>query len=158
MLGTSAKPHLSTKDGETSTLLAFCTDTVRRYQDQLGAQGEALVALGVELQNIKVVCHESPGRLSVAQADRICAAGVRANMLREPAGVLFTPKWHQLLHLVCDSLWRGNPQSYSTFMDENQNVLLGRLAAGCHRATWHFSVLGNFRAAITVGQTGKRRR
>ena len=78
-------------------------------------------------------------------------------MLREPAGVPFTPKWHLMLHLACDSLWRGNPQTYGTFMDENLNGFLGKLAAHCHRTSWYKSVLGNFRMTITRGHAGRRR-
>ena len=157
MLGTSAHPHLSTKAAETGTLAEFCVDLLKQRGGRLGGQGAALLALGEALLELRRLCRECPRRLAVAQADALAGVAKRAAMLREPAGVPFTPKWHLMLHLACDSLWRGNPQTYGTFMDENLNGFLGKLAAHCHRTTWYKSVLGNFRMAITRGHAGRRR-
>ncbi len=121
MLGTSTQPQLATKAAETSTLVEFYTELMGRYGGQLGQQGEALEELGKCLLELRRHYHECPRCISLGQANALVAAGQRAAMLREVAGVPFTPKWQLMQHLACDSYWRGNPQSYATFMDENMN-------------------------------------
>ena len=93
-------------------MLEFLAEAMAKYQNKLGERGEALHELGKSLIELKRVYHESGWRLNVSEANRISTAGTRAAMLREAAGVPFTPKWHMMLHLVNDSLWKGNPQLY----------------------------------------------
>ena len=63
MLGSHSKPHLSTKAGETSSLLEFLAEAMAKYQNKLGERGEALHELGKSLIELKRVYHESGWRL-----------------------------------------------------------------------------------------------
>ena len=158
MLGSSTDRALSTKAAETATLVEFCAEVVRAHANALGPVGVALAELDDALRGVRDLCKAAGPVLTVAEAQHLIDLAKRAASLREPAGIDFTPKWHIMLHLVCDAYWRGNPRAYATFADEGINGFLAQLAACCHSLTWHKSVLANFRLAITRGPVGRKRR
>ena len=94
-------------------------------------------------------------KLGVANLQRLSDHARRAFTLREDAGVPFAPKWHLCLHLVCRADVAGNPHFCSTFVDEDYNGRLAKLAAVCHRATWCRRVLAGFRQVYS--RPAKRR-
>ena len=154
MLGRATKPQLSTKAAETGTLCEFCAQLVREHQDALGEQGAALAHVGTSLLEVRRILSAKRHRLDVATAQALVDAAKGAAAAREDAGIPFTPKWHLMMHLVCDVAWRGGPQVYATWFDENLNGFLGSLAKRCHRLTWHRSVLAYFKKGVTEGGAG----
>ena len=66
---------------------------------------------------------------------------------RPLAGLRGPPKWHLMLHIGARAGFSGNPHFHTTFLDEDWNGRVAKLAAGCHRMTWHKRVLAGFRYA-----------
>ena len=157
MIGTPAHPSLSTKAAETGTLLGFCRDTARKYLPKLGAQGTFLVQVGDSLIAARDLMRRSPDVMDAAACEELCEHARRAFVLRPQAGIPFTPKWHLFLHICHYALARGNPRSYSTFVDEGFNGRLAKLAATCYKLTWYDRVLMNFRSAFSQGAKRARR-
>ena len=60
-----------------------------RFSEQLGEQGRALQEVGVALLRTREIYRGCPRRLSVANANQLVETGVRAAMLRGPAGIPF---------------------------------------------------------------------
>ena len=79
----------------------------------------------------------------------------RAFGLRAPVGIPWAPTWHMYLHMCHRAREMGNPQFYSTVLDESYNGRLALLARACHKMAWHGRVLNSFRIAFTLP---KRRR
>ena len=82
----------------------------------------------------------------------------RAFVLRPLAGIRGPPKWHLMLHIAARAGFSGNPQFHTTFLDEDWNGRVAKLAAGCHRMTWHKRVLAGFRYAYSFSDHRVRRR
>ena len=144
-LGTAANPRLATKAAETATLLEFARDLCRDHEAKLGDQGTALRTLGDALVQFRELLRSNPRRLSQHQTQELVDLAKRAFVLREYAGIPPTPKWHLMLHIASRARRDGNPAWYATFLDESLNGNLAAMAKGCHRRTWHTSLLAAFR-------------
>ena len=155
MLGTFTKKGLATKAAETGTLLEFCRDLVAEFKNRLGARGPPLVAVGGSLALMRNIMRTEPTRMSDKACMQLADAAKRAMTLRAAAGVPLKPKWHLMLHLFRHARKKGNPASYSTFVDEGLNGKLAKMARGCHALTWHRSLLSTFR---WVSKRGVRKR
>jgi hypothetical protein len=145
MIGTAANQCCATKAAETGTLIEFCRDLLKEHRQVLPAQGAALIVVGDALVKLRNLMRESPRRLSPLQAQAMVDAAKCASAHRLAAGIPFSPKWHLMLHLVSRAWQWGNPAYYGTFLDESLNGRLARMAATCHRMTWHSSVVAAFR-------------
>ena len=144
MLGSRTHHALATKAAETGTLLEFCTSLVHKHVERLGAAGPALVRVGDALVRMKKIMRSSGVRMAPDHCQELIDCAKRALALREAARIPLKPKWHLMLHLLGQAFRKGNPKSYSTFVDESLNGVLAKLAAGCHSLTWHRSVLAHF--------------
>ena len=74
---------------------------------------------------------------------------IKAFVLRPDAGLPWAPKWHFMLDMAYESCEKGNPQHYSTWVDESYNIDLAKVARVCHASTWHRRVLVAFRWAVS---------
>lgn len=156
MLGNPTQRTLATKAAETGTLLEFCTDMVEQYSAKLGAGAKPLLEMGKALVRMRALMRTQPRVMPPTVVQEFVDLGKRVFSLREFAGVPFRPKFHLMLHMCADARFAGNPHYYHTFLDEDYNGRLAKLAATCHRLTWHKNVLANFRYAFSSGS--KRRR
>ncbi len=156
MLGTPDRPSLATKGAETGTLLEFCRDLVQTHVAEMGNKGRALLLVGTSLVRMRQLFRCGPRRLSIEQCQLAVDYAKEACALRADAGIPFTPKWHLMLHVVASIYARGNPQFYTTFVDEGFNGVLAKLANKCHRQTWHSSVLTNFKWVASRRQKPRR--
>ena len=149
MLGSATSPTLATKAAETGTLLGFCKDMVDKYKSCLQEKGPPLQAVGTALVQVRDCMRTNPRVMQPAALQALCDNAKRAFVLRHDAGIPWVPKWHMLLHICQRARCWGNPQFYSTFLDEDFNRRLASLAAVCHKMTWHQRVLNGFRFAFT---------
>ena len=149
MFGTEARPCLATKAADIGTLLVFCRVLFRRLEHRVGAKGGALVGLGEALVRMRDRMRTQPRILPLETCQELVDCAKRASVLREEAEVAWRPKWHMLLHLASRAFHSGNPNWHQTFLGEHHNGLLAKLAATCHRLTWHARVLSQFRWAYS---------
>ena len=153
MLGTHLKPCLAIKAAECATFLEFVTDQLLLCSGSL-PHGEALLALGQALVSFRDQMRWEPRTFSVPQLQRFTDTAARAFSLREPAGVPWVPKWHMFLHIAADAGRLGNPQYWTTFLDESFNGHVSKIAGSLHRATWYVRLLGAFRTLYSGSSQG----
>jgi hypothetical protein len=159
MLGTAGKHSLATKAAETGTLIKFCVDMVKRNILTLGPTAQALDQVGEALLRLQTTMRENDRAMSPRAVQILVDAAKRAFLLREQAGITWTPKWHMMIHLVCRAGISGNPTYHATFVDEGWNGRLAACAGKCHRMTWHRRVMASFRwLASAAGLCRSRRR
>jgi hypothetical protein len=60
--------------------------------------------------------------------------------LMDRAGAELLPKSHLMFHLVQNSIFKGNPRHYSTYIDESYNGVIARVVRSCHRRGWAMAV------------------
>ena len=166
MIGTASEPCLAIKAAECGTFLEFCRDELRRCVDAVRedfkAQAAALLAVLEALVSLRDEMRWGPRILLPDQLQRLTDFASRAFTLREAAGIHVVPKWHLLLHLCHDAYTRGNPQHWTTFLDEDFNGKLRDMASALHRTTWSRRLLVEFRRTYisprSLTETVKRRR
>ena len=158
MLGKPGRCELATKGAETATLLQYVVHAARTHCAKLGDKGPALQLAGESLLTVLNVLRGNGPALTTAANQELVDAAKRAFVLAGEAGLPLKPKWHLMLHLVARASWSGNPYFHTTFMDEDFNGRLAKLAASAHRVTWHRRVLGHFHWAFSRGEKTQRRR
>ena len=95
--------------------------------------------------------------MDLASVQALVDSAKRAFSLRDADGIPWAPKWHMFLHLCQRAHVSGNPRFHNTFLDEDYNGRLARLAATCHKKTWYTRVLTHFRVAFSdAGGRAKR--
>jgi len=109
MLGNPDSVSLSTKAAETGTLVHFCVDLLREYRSGMGARAPALLKVGESLEAIQEILHTSPRVMSASAMQSFVDHCKKVMTLAESAGMPKTPKFHLMLHLVCNAQKRGNP-------------------------------------------------
>lgn len=158
MLGTPAQRTLATKAAETGTLTAWCTWKLALLPlEKLGAQGSALLQVGRAFGAMADVMKRGQRVLQAGELQRFVDATITAFQHRAPAGIPWTPKWHLMLHVAARARLAGNPQFYHTFLDEDYNGRVAKMAAACHRLTWHKTLLANFRRTFSALDTRRVR-
>ena len=146
MLGPQNKPHLSMKAGETQSLLPFvvemleenCPKYVGSSDDSeleckllLRAGQSALVMNSVFALPRKLDRKDCQLLMDNYMLFCTCYDRCNGNMV---------PKHHLMVHLIQQSLVKGNPSFYATWNDESLNGILRKIAVSCHRLTWAKSV------------------
>ena len=156
MLGSALHPSLATKAADTSTFVGWCTWKLLQVpQERLDAAGRALVRIGQSFERMQAVMKRNGRVMAVAEIQSFVDAATVAFELRQTAGIPWTPKWHLMLHIAARVKVAGNPRFYATFLDEDYNGRLKKMAAGLNRHTWHVSLLAHFR--LVFGQQTQKR-
>ena len=154
MLGVPTSRTLATKAAETGTLLDYCVAHLPGRVSRI-AHGEALLAVGEGLRRTKNVMRDNPRVLPPHALQELLDSVKRAFSCREAAGIPWTPKWHLMLHLASKARVAGNPRFYSTFVDEDFNGRVAKIACACHRLTWYRGVMSHFR--VQYSSASRRR-
>ena len=154
MLGTPTQPTLATKAAETGTLLQWCALKLAELPTaRLGQQGTALHEVGRSFRKMAETMKRNPRVFPNSELQRFVDATISAFQNRESAGIPWTPKWHLMLHVAARARVAGNPRFYSTFLDEDYNFRVAKMAAVCHRFTWHNNLLSGFRRSFSDAAT-----
>ena len=66
---------------------------------------------------------------------------VRHNLLWEKAQLAWQPKSHMMVHVCLQIRFLGNPLCVTTYLDEDMNGKLAKIAKNTHRTTYSFGVL-----------------
>ena len=159
MIGKPGEQCLAIKAAESGTFIEFCRDELRFYAARVSEpfkeQAAALLAVLESLVDLRDTMRAAPRVLSLDQLQRLTDAATRAFSFREAAGIKFVPKWHMMLELVHDAGTLGNPQVWTTFLDEDYNGKLKDMASSLHRATWYRRLLEYFRATYSRSQSSE---
>ena len=148
MIGKPGQRSLALKAAECGTFLVFCSDICRRFHDKL-PNGSALAEVGEHLVRMRFLMRTSPEFFSDSAQQEFVDCAIKAFVLRTEAGLSWAPKWHFMLDMAHESCEKGNPQYYSTWVDESYNHELASVARVCHASTWHRRVLVAFRWAVS---------
>ncbi len=143
MLGSQDKPHVNVKAGEARGLIAFAevlleeckTDFVGRHKTEgyilLGAV-KALNKFNNLIQNSK----QNRRVTEQVQFELMDHYSTFIHLIHRIENFPYTPKAHQMYHLIKDLDWNGNPTFYHTYHHETQNMMHARVARSVHRSSW----------------------
>ena len=135
-------------------------DQLSKAGTPLGPEGEALLRTGRALDTLASVM-KLHGRVLPPRALQDLVDNVVTSCVnRVAAGIPWTPKWHLMLHIASRARVHGNPRFYATFLDEDYNGRVKKMAAVCHRYNWHSTLLENFRRTFSAQSTrrGQKRK
>ena len=116
-----------------------------------------MLQVGRAFSVLAEVMKRNPRVLPPGELQRFVDATVTAFQHRAAAGIPRTPKWHLMLHVAARARRAGNPRFYHTFMDEDYNGKVAKMAAAGHRLTWHKTLLANFRRTFSALDTRRAR-
>jgi len=152
-LGAKFAGPLHAKAAESGTLLLFALDVAIRFEAQLPG-GSALVEAGRALEQYLVITRQHGPSLPPSAVQALVDAVLRFLVMREPAGIGYIPKMHEMVHLVYQSRRAGNPRHWATWEDEGLNMTLAAVARTAHPTVWSRRVLATF--AHPAGPTARR--
>ena len=101
------------------------------------------------LETLFTVCREGGSNLRRDEQQRLYDAFKRFWRASTLLGIGFVPKHHLSMHILDRSDASGNPKTYAKFEDESNNGRLKLIAATCHRATFFWRVLVEWRIAYS---------
>ena len=143
-----AEKYLKCKAAETHGLLGFVIQTLQKYQDRLVTNRSDEKRLMFDLLT-------RAGHACVAfddvlnQHERILPENAYEDLFRHysrfinlccRAGVPLLPKAHLMFHCIHRAQDKGNPRSYSTYIDESYNGAIAKVCRSVHRRGWAFAV------------------
>ena len=138
---------MNLKGAETGTLILWAKHLFESHGGLVEHREELKIALAGLAGWLEVTRVAGPVFTAAEYQDlRDCCQ--RHLLYSEMANVHFVPKHHFFAHLTVQSWDKGNPRSYSCFLDESLNQTLRNIAAASHRARQaeriftHFNLLG----------------
>ena len=135
-LGTKAHPKLRAKGAESSTLLYYAVDIVRRFRDSLELGG-ALEATGKCLAAYLDITRAHGATLPTKALQDMMSNVVRFLAVREMAAIPWLPKMHGMIYLCFQSERFGNPRLLAaTWIDESLNMQLAAVCRTANTAVW----------------------
>ena len=141
--------YLKAKAAETHGLLDFAVQMLVKHQQVLVAndgdqQGALLYDLlthaGQSAQSFDSVLAANSRVLSEEACEQLMMHYNRFIVLCDRAGVDILPKAHLMYHCIQRSLRKGNPRTYSTYVDESYNGAIARVCRSVHRRGWALAV------------------
>lgn len=145
MIGGSNAPGLHAKAAESHGLLLF----VRYILDVHGPEfstlrdpcmarkGKVLLEAATAALDLDVVFSSESRSFTRQESQRALGVYLRFLSFYDKAGGPWIPKCHLMIHLLQNTVFKGNPRLYSTYRDESFNGLIAKIARSCHRRTWH---------------------
>ena len=144
-----SEKYLKAKAAETHGLLGFVVEMLRKHEnsltqadpngqpsllfDLLMRAGRAALDFDAELS-----CH---GRaVDEAVCNKLFQHYDRFISLCARAQLPLLPKAHLMYHLLQRAVVRGNPRTYSTYIDESYNGAIAQVCRSCHRRGWALAV------------------
>ena len=152
MLGAPSDPNCKIKGNETFCVLLFLIDLLKRYEDHLGNEGQRLREAGECLEGITEMLKGIGDRTWVvhdAVRQRCLDMYARSVSLME-GDDCYTPKFHQMLHLIFKTGCHGNPSLTSTWHDEALNKVLKGSCRHVSQLTFERSVLFAMREILSA--------
>ena len=147
MLGPQSKPHLSMKAGETQSMLPFVVglleENLPKYVDAGSPDAELECKLLLQAGRAALAMNSIfalPRKLNNNDCQMLMDNYMLFCTCYERCNGTMVPKHHLMVHLIQQSLVKGNPSFYATWNDESLNGLLRKIAVSCHRLTWTESV------------------
>ena len=140
-----AEKALKCKAAETHGLLRFVVMTLEKYKEVLqGSEKPQLFDLlrraGYAAEAFDQTMNEHNRVFPEDACDALHSHYHRFIQLCSRAGVPFLPKGHLMYHLAFQARQRGNPRTFSTYVDESYNGAIAKVCRSVHRRNWAMAV------------------
>ena len=150
MIGKQEKPIMHCKAGEARGLLGFTVELLRDHQAQL-SQGKDqeqaaqnrlntafLLGAGESASQLEQLFSRNSKQrsLNVDQHRALVKTYYRFVVQFRRYYAVWTPKCHQMYHLLQLSQDNGSPVFYHNYASETLNGHIARIARSCHRTEW----------------------
>ena len=126
-------------------MIYFLVAELQKYRDRIESpKTRALISVGTSLTYIVDTLDSSSRILTSSQIQAIYNNIKKMNALWDTAEIHRTPKLHLAFHMVEKAQTEGNPNFYSTFLDESLNRTLRDIARVAHRSVWEMRIFDRF--------------
>jgi hypothetical protein len=155
MLGTSSDQKLKTKGAETWGVALFLIEELDKRRALLGADGDRLFQAGSMLETIvrSWKSHEWVMPRSEAEKNLRCMS-IHMELMR-PFDA-FIPKHHVIFHPLLETMDKGNPWYYGSWLDESLNKILKAACKNASQMTFEETVLSKMVELLKEGRGTKR--
>ena len=145
MIGKQSAPCLSTKAAETKTLIFFLVSELEKYRGQIEShKTRALITVGKSMISLFDTLDSSKRKMTARQIQTAYDCIKKMNALWDTADIHRTPKLHLTFHMIERAQTEGNPNFYSTYLDESLNRTLRDIARVAHRRVWEMRMFDSF--------------
>jgi hypothetical protein len=155
MLGSKDAPKLKAKAAECWGVALFLIDQLALHADRVGADGQRLLQAGRHLAHMVTVWHSFKWIVPEQEQEDIMAS-YNAHVALMAPFTCYTPKHHLMYHLVQDTGYLGNPDSYACWLDESLNRQLKLCCRNVSQSTFECSVLLSMRDLLKPSSSRKR--
>ena len=143
-----AEKSVKCKAAETHGLLGFVVQTLERHKDrlitnrndELGTLFQLLYRAGQAAEQFDAVLSGHDRNLPVMACEELFTHYSRFILLCCRAGVPMLPKAHLMFHCIHRAREKGNPRTYSTYIDESYNGAIAKVCRSVHRSGWAHAV------------------
>ena len=140
-----AEKALKCKAAETHGLLRFAVMTLEKYHTILqrceqSHMFDLLLRAGRAAEAFDHIMAQYSRKIPEDACDELHAKYHRFIQLCCRAGVPVLPKSHLMQHLVAQARQKGNPRTFSTYVDESYNGAIAKVCRSVHRRNWAMAV------------------
>ena len=124
---------------ETRHLLGFIVSLLARFSSRI-PEGSLLYKASLELEHMLRIIKENPRRIMASAQRELMDHYLRHLTLWRAAGGKHYPKHHLMVHGIERSNHHGNMKYHTTYLDEDDQGSIARLARSAHRSTFAVTV------------------
>ena len=159
MVGLSPNHQLGSHGSETNGLLFFTHSLLAEFSEKIldpHCKLHMTNAVSTLMANHMILKEFRKGMLPTPQTQQFADNWKKHVQAMRALGVAFTPKHHQVAHMVHKLLKYGSPHDWGTWVEEGENHDVAIMGAHAHRSVWTRRLLTEHRAARGVRRRTNR--
>ena len=159
MVGLSSGHQLGSHGSETNGLLLFTNSLLAEFSARIpDAQWRyhATNAMSSLVANHQIIKEYRKGMLPIQKTQQFAENWKRHVQSLRALEINFTPKHHQVAHMVHKMLKYGSPHAWGTWVEEGENHEVALMGGHAHRSVWARRLLTEHRVARGVRRRTNR--
>ena len=159
MVGLSQDHQLGSHGSETNGLLFFTNSLLAEFSGRIMDTHWKLNmtnAIAALVANHNIIKEFRKGMLPTPQTQQFAENWKRHVQALRALDVSFTPKHHQIAHMVHKILKYGSPHDWGTWVEEGDNHEIALMGGHAHRSVWARRLLSEHRVARGVRRRTNR--
>ena len=159
MVGLSQDHQLGSHGSETNGLLFFTNSLLAEFSGRIMDTHWKLNmtnAIAALVANHNIIKEFRKGMLPIPQTQQFAENWKRHVQALRALDVSFTPKRHQIAHMVHKILKYGSPHDWGTWVEEGDNHEIALMGGHAHRSVWARRLLSEHRIARGVRRRTSR--
>ena len=159
MVGLSQSHPLGSHGSETNGLLFFTHSLLAEFSERITdahLKRHMTNAVSALVANHNIIKEFRKGMVPTPQTQQFAENWKRHVHALRALEITFTPKHHQVAHMVHKMMKYGTPHDWGTWVEEGQNHEVAIMGAHAHRSIWTRRLLTEHRAARGVRRRTNR--